>query len=184
MLSLNCEEASMKLLEKSVQEKLKISFDTNVRKKLFHKRSAKILNPFIQHSHILFTSLQDMNFLLDQNNTNLDIVLSDFKRFFKLTEEKIIIIKQGSKGALVITKGKKYFKPAVKVNVVDSIGAGDAFDAAFLSFYLESEDVDIALKKAVIAGALVTTVRGDFEAFPDRSELEKAEKLWSGETLR
>lgn len=184
MLSSNCEEASMKLLEKSIQANLIVSFDTNVRKKIFHERSAAILKPFIQQAHILFTSLQDMNFLLDQNNTNLEIVLNDFMRFFKLTDEKIIVIKQGSKGALVVNKGKQYYEPSVSVNVVDSVGAGDAFDAAFLSFFLEKEDVKIALKKAAVAGALVTTVRGDFEAFPDRSEIEKAEKLWGGEAMR
>ena len=184
MLSSNCEKAAIKLLEKAVKAGLIVSFDTNVRKKIFHERSVNILKPFIQQSQILFTSLHDMNFLLAQNNANLDIVLRDFMKFFKLSDEKTIVIKQGSEGALVVSKGKQYYEPAVKVNAVDSVGAGDAFDAAFLSFFLEKGDVNIALKKAVIAGALATTVRGDFEAFPNRSEIEKAEKLWGGETLR
>ena len=56
---------------------------------------------------------------------------------------------------------------------MDTVGAGDAFDAAFLSFFLRDGEIGAALLRATFAGAVVTTVRGDYEAFPKEEDIEK-----------
>ena len=49
---------------------------------------------------------------------------------------------------------------------MDVIGAGDAFDAAFLVSYLRGYGLEECLKFGNAAGALVVMVRGDWEAIP------------------
>ncbi|GAA1394882.1 sugar kinase [Pseudonocardia kongjuensis] len=62
-------------------------------------------------------------------------------------------------------------EPAVPVEVVDPVGAGDAFVGAYLAERLAGRDPAARLRTAVAAGALMCTVPGDWEALPDRSDL-------------
>jgi sugar/nucleoside kinase (ribokinase family) len=58
--------------------------------------------------------------------------------------------------------------PAVKLDrVIDSVGAGDSFDAGFLSEYVRGASLDACLRKGNLAGALSTTRPGGTEAFRD-----------------
>jgi sugar/nucleoside kinase (ribokinase family) len=80
----------------------------------------------------------------------------------------LVVIKTGSEGALA-QRGQEQFKsPAFRVNVVDSIGAGDSFDAGFLFQYLRGADLPTCLAAGNLAGAFSTTRPGGTEAFRDR----------------
>jgi sugar/nucleoside kinase (ribokinase family) len=57
---------------------------------------------------------------------------------------------------------------AFRVNVVDSIGAGDSFDAGFLHECLRGADLPTCLAAGNLAGAFSTTRPGGTEAFRDR----------------
>jgi sugar/nucleoside kinase (ribokinase family) len=71
-------------------------------------------------------------------------------------------------------KGKeRYTQPSFPVQVVDPIGAGDAFAAGFLSSLLKSYDLKHALQIASAAGSLVVTVKGDQENIPSFEEAEE-----------
>lgn len=63
------------------------------------------------------------------------------------------------------------YEPAVPVEVVDPVGAGDAFVGAHLAERLAGRDPAERLRTAVTAGALMCTVPGDWEALPDRADL-------------
>ncbi|BBG01363.1 MULTISPECIES: sugar kinase [Pseudonocardia] len=63
------------------------------------------------------------------------------------------------------------FEPAVPVEVVDPVGAGDAFVGAHLAERLAGRAPAERLRTAVTAGALMCTVPGDWEALPDRADL-------------
>jgi sugar/nucleoside kinase (ribokinase family) len=64
-------------------------------------------------------------------------------------------------------------KKAYKVPVIDVIGAGDAFDAAFIAGYLQEQDLLDCLEIANVAGALCVTVRGDVEAIPTLEDVQR-----------
>jgi sugar/nucleoside kinase (ribokinase family) len=49
---------------------------------------------------------------------------------------RILVVKQGPAGCTVITQDRLERVPGFQVSVVDSVGAGDCFDAAFLAGYL------------------------------------------------
>jgi 2-dehydro-3-deoxygluconokinase len=81
------------------------------------------------------------------------------------------IVKRGAKGAVAAVGGVVCEAPAVPVRVVDPVGAGDAFVAAYLAGLLEGHDPEERLRAACAAGAFAVTVDGDWEGFPTRAEL-------------
>lgn len=78
----------------------------------------------------------------------------------------IVCVTRGDKGALVIHDEEIDEHPGFKVNVIDTVGSGDAFLAGFLSKYLARESIKSALSFACATGALVASKQG---ATPDYS---------------
>lgn len=72
----------------------------------------------------------------------------------------LICITKGSKGALIYKKGEILEHPGYKVEVVDSIGAGDAFLSGFIKCYLENKPLDQTLDFACKMGAFVASKKG------------------------
>jgi fructokinase len=89
----------------------------------------------------------------------------------QFTLEEIIVTK-GSHGASYYAKGKQMHVSAPKVNVIDTVGSGDAFLAGFLSEKLRSaEDIKSALTMGCALGALVAGKAGACPAY-DPKELQ------------
>jgi 2-dehydro-3-deoxygluconokinase len=84
---------------------------------------------------------------------------------------KEAVIKLGAKGCAANIGGTYHSKPAIPITVVDSVGAGDAFVAGYLSEWLLNSSVDERLTTAVTAGAFACMVPGDWEGMPRRNEL-------------
>ncbi len=80
----------------------------------------------------------------------------------------VVVVKLGADGALAQRGKERFTSPAVKVNAVDAVGAGDSFDAGFLSQYVRGADLPTCLVTGNLAGALSTTRPGGTEAFRDR----------------
>jgi sugar/nucleoside kinase (ribokinase family) len=79
----------------------------------------------------------------------------------------LLVVKCGSRGAIVQHEGKRHLVPAVPVVPVDTIGAGDSFNAGFLSAYLRGASPVEAARIGNITGALSTLGCGGTEAFRD-----------------
>jgi sugar/nucleoside kinase (ribokinase family) len=58
-------------------------------------------------------------------------------------------------GAEAYLKGRRYFCSASKVKVVDRTGGGDAFDAGFLSAWLDRHPLDVCLKRGLESAAII-----------------------------
>jgi sugar/nucleoside kinase (ribokinase family) len=97
----------------------------------------------------------------------------------------LVVVKLGADGGLLRYKGKDLRKAAVPVTVVDSVGAGDSFDAGFLHQFTRGADVARCLDYANLAGAFSTTRPGGTEAFRDRKHLEGfLEQHWRPEVMQ
>lgn len=66
---------------------------------------------------------------------------------------KLTVIKQGQKGATALTGQSEIHVPAASTKVVDTTGAGDAFNAAFLSAWLENRSLEDCLEFGNARGA-------------------------------
>jgi sugar/nucleoside kinase (ribokinase family) len=78
----------------------------------------------------------------------------------------VVAVKLGAEGALVQAGEESIFASSLPVDVVDSVGAGDSFDAGFLYGYLNGWDLAQSLRLAVVCGALSTQATGGTAAQP------------------
>jgi sugar/nucleoside kinase (ribokinase family) len=79
----------------------------------------------------------------------------------------LLAVKMGSSGAIVQRGSERICTSALQVDFVDSIGAGDSFDAGFLHQYLQGAGIKTCLEYGNLAGAFSTTRPGGTEAFRD-----------------
>lgn len=79
----------------------------------------------------------------------------------------IVAVKCGARGAVVQQAGKRTWIDPIPVEPVDTIGAGDSFNAGFLHVYARNNDPVAAARFAVRTGALSTLRSGGTEAFRD-----------------
>ena len=81
----------------------------------------------------------------------------------------LIAVKCGARGAIVQQGTQRIAVPSVPVAPVDTIGAGDTFNAGFLAAWLNGADIAVSARAGNIAGALSTLRPGGTEAFRDGS---------------
>jgi sugar/nucleoside kinase (ribokinase family) len=167
-LSSSCKEACFEALKIASEAGITISVDTNIRLSLWSDEEArKTLLPMIEKANIVLTEPQDAEILLGNRNPE-DIA----KKILRMGPETVAI-KLGEEGAAAYTKRKIARKSAFKVPTEDVIGAGDAFAAGFIYSLLRGLDLDDALEIGNAAGALVVTVKGDFENMPSIDDVKK-----------
>ncbi len=80
---------------------------------------------------------------------------------------KMLILTCGVNGSYVFTPGKVSFVETPKIEVADTVGAGDSFTAAFVSAILKGKSVPEAHKLAVDTSAFVCTQHGAMPILPD-----------------
>ena len=83
-----------------------------------------------------------------------------------------IVVTLGAQGALAATAERVAQRPGYRVEVVDTTGAGDAFNAAFLCATLGGVALDQRLRFANAAAALAVTGMGPRGRLPTRQEVE------------
>lgn len=79
---------------------------------------------------------------------------------------KMLILTCGINGSYVFTPGNVSFQPTPKVEVADTVGAGDSFTAAFIASILKGKSVTEAHTIAVKASAYVCTQKGAMPILP------------------
>jgi sugar/nucleoside kinase (ribokinase family) len=85
----------------------------------------------------------------------------------------IVVVKRGQDGSMAQRGKERITSPAVKIDFVDPVGAGDSFDAGFLHQFVQGADLKTCLASGNRAGAFSTTRPGGTEAFRDREYREK-----------
>jgi 2-dehydro-3-deoxygluconokinase len=85
-----------------------------------------------------------------------------------------VVFKAGERGAFVFAEeGEAHCERFAVARVVDPVGAGDGFDAGFLSGDLERLDATACLRRGHAVAARVCETLGDWEGLPTRGELEQ-----------
>ena len=79
---------------------------------------------------------------------------------------KMLILTCGINGSYVFTPGNVSFQPTPKVEVADTVGAGDSFTAAFIANILKGHTVEESHLKAVETSAFVCTQQGAMPVLP------------------
>lgn len=84
-----------------------------------------------------------------------------------------VVLKLGDRGALALDGDETIVAATEPVDVVDPVGAGDAFVAGYLSALVENQSVAQCLRRGNRVGGAVCRVRGDWEGLPTPEELHQ-----------
>lgn len=117
--------------------------------------------------------------VIDQLLDSIDILLPNEDEVCRIAKEDsvdaaleklskripLIVVKTGSRGSLIREGNRTATVPGIKVAPLDSIGAGDSFNAGFLAAYLKGADPETCARSGNITGALSTLRPGGTEAF-------------------
>ena len=86
------------------------------------------------------------------------------------------VIKLGAEGAAIRTGGHMLQVPSPRIRVVDTTGAGDAFDAGLIDAVLDGADPLHLLRRAAACGAYSTRMVGALQGMASRQELEEIDE--------
>jgi 2-dehydro-3-deoxygluconokinase len=176
---------------------LTVSYDLNYRSKLWSAEKARaVQEPLMENVDVLITTEEDTRVVFGIGTEAKDgyekvdvesyaqVALALAKRF-ELRAVAVTLrgnprVLLNSWSAIVAADGKIHRAPRYEVEVVDRIGAGDAFSAGLIVSRLENQGWDDAVKFATATSALKHSIPGDF-CLVTRGEVEQ---LLRGASLR
>lgn len=166
-LSESSQKTVFKAIEIAKENKIKISFDPNIRLKLWSLQEAKgVLLDIAKQADIIFPGIDEGKMLLGTENPK-----KIAEHFQKMGCERIAI-KLGAKGCYVVHKEEAHFVEGYPVeSLEDTVGAGDGFAAGFLAGVLRKLPLKECAQWGNGVGAMAVLVRGDMEGFPTKSQL-------------
>ncbi|PTN10032.1 carbohydrate kinase family protein [Mangrovibacterium marinum] len=147
--------------------------------KLLDKATYKVfdinLRPPFYSQEIIEHLLGQCN-LLKLNHSELELIISwytsnhrDEASAVQFLQEKFdigeVIVTKGSRGATYYDGNQSHTSPACKVEVKDTVGAGDSFLAAFLSKKIQNESIETSMSYATALGAFVASNEGACPAY-------------------
>ena len=170
-------EAHKQAIEYAHKHGCIVSFDPNLRFPLWPDKVAykKTINEFIPMAHIVKVSDDELEFITGISN-QYDAIQSLFKGHVQ-----VIILTQGSAGASIYTRDQSIFVPTMKVQAVDTTGAGDSFIGAIIYQILKhkgtSNTLDLLLNDEIIRFAhqvsgIVVQQKGAIPAMPTLDKLK------------
>jgi len=89
------------------------------------------------------------------------------KLMMQLYQLDIVVLTKGINGSYVFTPDHTSFLPTPRVEVADTVGAGDSFTAGFVASLIKGKSITEAHQKAVEISAFVCTQHGAMPVLPD-----------------
>lgn len=157
-----------------------ICLDVNYRAKLWPPdRASTALRPLVRQVDVLVASDDELSLVCPPGAD------TEARQVRALLDEGVreVVVKRGADGAEVFTAAGSVSRPAIRVPVKDTVGAGDAFVAGYLSGLLDELPLPERLDRAVATGAFAVAAAGDWEGLPFRGELDLLHAV-PGSTLR
>ncbi|MCG5073787.1 sugar kinase [Paraburkholderia sp. RG36] len=161
-------DAAFAAIEHARANGVQVSFDTNLRLKLWPlARARAVMTEVLRATDICLPSWDDVAVLtgLDDRDAIVDHLLS--------LGSRIVALKLGKAGAYVATPHERRLVPGHVVAAVDATGAGDCFGGAFVARLVAGDDPFAAAHYANAAAALSTQGYGAVAPIPRREEVER-----------
>ena len=147
----------------------KISFDPNIRPELLRDDSSKsIIAEVLENTSVLLPGVGELLML-----TECDTVDAALEKVFKNPALDVVAIKDGKRGCRVISRNEDFSMGVYPIEVLDSTGAGDCFDAAFVSGTVEGRSLTDCAKRATAASAWGINGFGPMEGDISPENVEK-----------
>jgi sugar/nucleoside kinase (ribokinase family) len=171
------DRATRKLLDQALVMNAMISYDPNIRENLWGDldKAKRIILETAKKVHILKLNDDEAKILSGKSN------VKDAAKALYSKNLDALFITLGEDGCYYKTKTDEgQVRPAIIVKSVDTTGAGDAFNAGYIDAIckmnkhisdMTHHELESALKRAVVIGAITTTKKGAISAFPKPKEL-------------
>jgi 2-dehydro-3-deoxygluconokinase len=196
-LSDNAAKVTAESLSAAKKAGLTVSYDLNYRSKLWTGKKARaVQEPFMDHVDVLITTEEDTRVVFGIGAESKDDyahvdaeshaeVARTLEKRFELSAVAITLrqnprVLLNSWSAIVVADGKVHAAPRYEVEVVDRIGAGDAFAGGLIVSRLENRGWEEAVRFATATSALKHSIPGDF-CLVTRGEVDQ---LLRGASLR
>ncbi|MDF2568411.1 MAG: 2-dehydro-3-deoxygluconokinase [Sporomusa sp.] len=173
-LSDTCLETLLKAIRIAKAQGALITFDPNIRLKLWSKVQAReTLLKLANLSDLIMPGRKEAELLIGTGDWE------QVQKYFHTTGNRFIVMKDGPDGAFYSHKERDnvveegYAKGFPVRRVVDTVGAGDGFAVGVLSALLEGLTLKEAVVRGNAIGSLAVTVQGDVEGYPTRRQLEE-----------
>jgi 2-dehydro-3-deoxygluconokinase len=157
-----------------------VCLDVNHRTKLWSRDAARaVLTPLASYAAVVVASADELDLVGAPGADEQTVVAGLLDRGVST-----VLVKLGGDGARAYTRDGCRHAAALPVTAVDTVGAGDAFTAGYLSGHLDGLDLAGRLRRAVTLGAFAVAGHGDWEGLPRREELSLLDSRQSGDTIR
>ena len=147
-------------------QQLKI-FDVNLRQHFYNN---SIIDASMKRCNILKINeeeIQTLSHLFElEKESDSSLCIRLMRRF----DISILLLTCGEKGSYAISHDEISYIPTPKVNVVDTVGAGDSFTAAFAAALLNGDKLSRAHNHAVEVASYVCTKHGAMPPMPKDNE--------------
>lgn len=155
-------EIILEAIEVAKKYNLTISFDPNIRLKMWTREEARsFINKILPSVDILLVGDEEIEVLLGHND--IETAIKEFHDYGIET----VVVKRGSKGAIASDGCNVYEVDGIKPRaLVDTVGAGDGFAAGFLRAVVKGETLEEAVRFANAVGSIVVGIEGDNEGLP------------------
>ena len=146
----------IKLLKLLKSKKIKIVFDFNIRPTRWNKKNLNnFFDSVLKFVDICFLSGEDMSYWKNKNG------IKSYEQILTKYKIKHSIFRKNAKFTYVFLNKNKYvFKNKLLKKVVDTSGAGDGFNAAYLSNFIVNNDPILALKAGSTLGSKIVMKKG------------------------
>ena len=146
----------IKLLKLLKSKKIKIVFDFNIRPTRWNKKNLNnFFDSVLKFVDICFISGEDMSYWKNKNG------IKSYEQIVRKYKIKHSIFRKNAKFTYVFLNKNKYvFKNKLLKKVVDTSGAGDGFNAAYLSNFIVNNDPVLALKAGSSLGSKIVMKKG------------------------
>jgi 2-dehydro-3-deoxygluconokinase len=169
-LSNSCAKLIAEAINRAKKAGVTVSFDVNLRSRLWSEEPANVLLPLIRDVDILVSKKSDAERLLGIDTDALDAT-GIIDAFAGRTSASAVVLTLGADGAIALD-GTKYIKQGAFATVTrDRLGAGDAFAAGVLDGWLDGSLAEGLLRGCALA-ALALSQRGDM-LITTRGELDR-----------
>lgn len=146
---------------------IRVSFDVNFRASLFDAEAATACyRDLMPNVDMVFGDRAELSLLVGSRYSDEEL-LSDVAKLGPTQ----VALKLGEGGAVALINGELFTQAAVPVEVADTVGAGDAFVAGYLSGLLDSASPEETMFRAAFCGAQACRDLGDWEGAATRQEL-------------
>lgn len=136
-------------------------FDVNLRAPHYEQATIELL---AAKANIIKMNEDEADLLI--GNTTADNLRSKITEFQKTYHCDTIIVTRGGDGAMIWHDEQLYEHPGIKVEAIDTVGAGDSFLATFISGLVAGKPIPQILEQACKVGAYVATQRGANPVYP------------------